>query len=180
MCILLKDLDSLLELVKRQTNIPFAANFFIFQTASTKSKFSVAYSFSKYALKWSCPIGSFSISQQLNDHRRTRRSATWSRAHTAYMSHNSVESVIQGLGGSGGTKNASYSWWRLKNSIYVSVHFPTLIALLSTRVFRLFASSLNRLFKRATSLKIKYVKIYFRTINFLIRCKMSFKPISMI
>ena len=37
--------------------------------------------------------------------------------------------------------------------MYVSVHLPTLIARLSTRVLRLFASSLNLLFKRATSLK---------------------------
>ena len=89
--------------------LPFEASFFIFQTASTNSKFSVAYSFSRYALKWSCPIGSFNISQQLKDQRLTRRSATCSRAHTVYISHSSVESVIQGFGGSGATKKASYS-----------------------------------------------------------------------
>ena len=100
--------DVLINTVKSAI-LPFEASFFIFQTASTNSKFSVAYSFSRYALKWSCPIGSFNISQQLKDQRLTRRSATCSRAHTVYISHSSVESVIQGFGGSGATKKASYS-----------------------------------------------------------------------
>lgn len=100
--------DVLMNTIK-STILPFEASFFIFQTASTNSKFSVAYSFSRYALKWSCPIGSFNISQQLKDQRLTRRSATCSRAHTVYISHSSVESVIQGFGGSGATKKASYS-----------------------------------------------------------------------